>query len=409
MYDPDLDLRNEIVLDICFEYPKYISNATGILICGDIAFSGQSKEYHIAKEFIVDILTKLDLKETDVYCVPGNHDVDQSIPKKEPMVYQLQKMLEEQEDQNKFDKYIADVFHSEISRKALYFPIDCYNLEFAAQYSCDLTMDTPYWEKTFCLSDRIMLSLWGINSTIISNSDDHKEKDVKRKMRLSRNQIPRRKDNTIYMTLCHHPPECWNDIDNILINLINKRARIQLYGHKHLQTIETNENTIIVGSGATHPSRTEPEWIPRYNWITIDLINDNTECYLEVKIYPRIWSGDKFICDESNCTIEHGTKSNYFVDRLNVPNSILHTDTTSDKIQPITVDETIWKRKFVYSFINLPFVTRQSIIEKLGLFYPEEDEGKKHSEIIKDIISRAETKKCVQSLIEELNKNKEEI
>ena len=373
---------------------------------GDIAFSGQSKEYQVAKEFLADILSDLGLKETDVYCVPGNHDVDQSIPKKEPAVYYTQKMLEEQVDQNKFDEAIADIFHSVISRKTLYAPIDCYNSEFALQYSCDVTIDNPYWEKTFYLSDGFMLSLWGINSTIISNADDHKEKTAERKMRVSRNQIPKRKANTIYMTLCHHPPECWNDANNELINLINKRAMVQLYGHKHLQTIEADENTIIVGSGATHPSRTEPDWIPRYNWITIDLVNDNAICYLEVKIYPRIWNGCEFICDESNCTVESETKMDYFVHRLNITDNITLANTTSAQTQSKIAAETLWKRSFVYSFINLPFVTRQSILEKLELFSPEEDEGKKHSEMIPDIINRAETKQCVQALVEEVNKNK---
>lgn len=408
-YDPDSDLRNEIILDIRLEYPKYINNATGVLICGDIAFSGQSKEYQVAKKFLADILIDLGLNEIDVYCVPGNHDVDQSTPKKEPAVYYMQKMLEEQVDQNKFDKAIADIYHSEISRKALYAPIDCYNSEFAIQYSCDVTIDNPYWEKTFNLSDDLMLSLWGINSTIISNSDDHKEKTVERKMRLSRTQIPKRKANTIYMTLCHHPPKCWNDAGNELINLINKRAMIQLYGHKHLQTIEADENTIIVGSGATHPSRSEPDWIPRYNWITIDLVNDNAACYLEVKIYPRIWNGCEFICDKSNCTVQSETKMNYSVHRLNITKNISLSNTTSAQIQSKIATETLWKRSFVYSFLNLPFIIRQSILEELGLFSPEDDEGKKHSEMITNIISRAQTKKCVQALVEEVNKNKEAI
>ena len=68
-YDVDSDLRNEIIRDIHLEYPKYINSATGILICGDIAFSGQSKEYQVAKEFLADILSDLGLKETDVFIV----------------------------------------------------------------------------------------------------------------------------------------------------------------------------------------------------------------------------------------------------------------------------------------------------------------------------------------------------
>lgn len=39
-YDIDHDLRCEIIRDISYEYRKKISTIDGILICGDIAFSG---------------------------------------------------------------------------------------------------------------------------------------------------------------------------------------------------------------------------------------------------------------------------------------------------------------------------------------------------------------------------------
>ena len=367
-YDPDADLRNEIIRDIQLEYPNYINTATGILLCGDIAFSGQIEEYQIAKEFLSEILNSLELEETDVYCVPGNHDVDQAVPRKEPAIYLMQKQLENQVDQNRFDDFITSIFHSSISRKVLYTPIECYNTNFAVQYSCDLTMEKPYWKKSMELDDGFILSLWGINSTIISNSDDHKEKDVERKMRISRMQIPKREANTVYMTLCHHPTECWNDPDNELAHLINKRSVIQLYGHKHLQTIEKKDNTIIIGSGAAHPSRREPDWIPRYNWITINLVNDNSIRYLEVKIYPRIWNDDKFICDDSNCVEEAGKKMNYSYYKLAISDSVSYTNNTLTHVQSDIVDEPSWKRPFVYSFINLPTVTRQSILEMFELF-----------------------------------------
>lgn len=83
-------------------------------------------------------------------------------------------------------------------------------------------------------------------------------------------------------------------------------------------------------------------------------------------------------------------------DEVNNGNNISRADCKYEVNIPIG---TSWKRDFVYSFINLPFVTRQSILETLELFIPEEDEGKKHSEMILDIIHRAETKQCVNELI----------
>ena len=42
-YDLDADLRNELLIDLSKNFPKSISNANGILICGDIAFSAQKR------------------------------------------------------------------------------------------------------------------------------------------------------------------------------------------------------------------------------------------------------------------------------------------------------------------------------------------------------------------------------
>ena len=403
-YDVDEDLRNEIKIDIQLEYPKHIENASGIILCGDIAFSGRDEEYKIAKQFIEDILHSLNLSEVDVYCVPGNHDVDQSIPKMEPAVYYMQKMLEEQSDHDKFDAEIANIFHSNMSKKAIYSPIDCYNTKFAAQYSCDLTLEQPYWEAPLRLTDTYELILWGINSTIISNADDHKDNSVERKMKISHLQLPKRKVNAIHMTICHHPPECWFDPNNELSDILSERVPIQLYGHKHLQTIVADQKKIVVGSGAAHPSRKEPDWIPRYNWITINLVEDSPQ-YLEVKIYPRVWDGSKFICDENNCSVINDMHCNYQLVKLDIKDVALVADNVPAPCEAEV--ETDWKRPLVYSFINLPFVQRQTILDNLGLLDPEVDEGKKHYEIINDILKRAEEKKYVHQFIEEVKKYKE--
>lgn len=51
-YDIDHDLRCEIIRDISYEYRKKISTIDGILICGDIAFSGDEQQYNSATTFL---------------------------------------------------------------------------------------------------------------------------------------------------------------------------------------------------------------------------------------------------------------------------------------------------------------------------------------------------------------------
>lgn len=415
-YDVDEDLRNEILLDIKDEFPKYINKTTGVLVCGDVAFSGQKSEYFVAISFLNEILKSLSLSEADVYCVPGNHDVDQNAPKTEPAVYDLQKDLAEQVNQVSYDTKIADIFRGKISPMTLYKTIECYNNNFAAQYSCYFSTDKLYWENSLKINEKYELSIWGINSTIISNADDHKDPKIERKMRLSEIQIPRRRANTIFMTLCHHPPECWVDQGSCLANKLDQRVMVQLYGHKHLQSIRKSNNSIIVGSGAAHPSRKEPDWLPRYNWITLDIENIYGTEYLVVRIYPRIWNGDKFVCDSKNC-INSCAERNVFseyklilnLDTFQADEQMIERETKMET-KEITKNkiDTSWQREFVYDFINLPFLVRCSILDKYGLCLPE-DEGKKHTEFIADIIQRAEAKNCVHALITEVNKKRENL
>lgn len=78
-YDLDDDLRNELLIDLSKNFPKNISNANGILICGDIAFSAQEREYAVASDFLEQVCQRVSLDPSMVFCVPGNHDVDQAI------------------------------------------------------------------------------------------------------------------------------------------------------------------------------------------------------------------------------------------------------------------------------------------------------------------------------------------
>ena len=74
-YDVDNDLRNELLLD-AESVSKDHGQPQGILVTGDIAFSGTSEEYDIAKEWLAELCIKLGRTLENVWCVPGNHDVE---------------------------------------------------------------------------------------------------------------------------------------------------------------------------------------------------------------------------------------------------------------------------------------------------------------------------------------------
>lgn len=269
-YDVDKDLRNEVLWDITYCCKSAITEINGILICGDIAFSGQAAEYKAASEFLEQICTELSIDRTHIFCVPGNHDVDQNITKNTSCVKLLQHQLENAHTQVDYDLCLAKFMRSPQDAYTLGLPIQNFNETFAARYCCDYTQDKLLWQQIMPIDAEHNLCLVGINSAMISSEEDHISETQEKKMRIGNCQIPERSTHTIYLSLCHHPPECWEDPGKILSEKMSNRVAVQLYGHKHVQKIEFNGKSLIVGSGATHPCRTYGEWKPRYNWITID-------------------------------------------------------------------------------------------------------------------------------------------
>ncbi|MCP5061438.1 MAG: hypothetical protein GY936_03125 [Ignavibacteriae bacterium] len=49
-----------------------------MIITGDIAFSGQKKEYEKAGEYLDKIINVCDIEIENVFMIPGNHDVNRS-------------------------------------------------------------------------------------------------------------------------------------------------------------------------------------------------------------------------------------------------------------------------------------------------------------------------------------------
>ena len=49
-----------------------------VLVTGDLAYSGQASEYALVEKFIEDLALTTDLTRAEIFCIPGNHDIDRS-------------------------------------------------------------------------------------------------------------------------------------------------------------------------------------------------------------------------------------------------------------------------------------------------------------------------------------------
>ena len=265
-FDPDIDLRDALLNDIKNNAVQALEGIAGVLVSGDIAFSGQKEEYELAEQFLNELTTILRIDTTCVYCVPGNHDVNQDTIKNSATIEMLHSNIETKKTLDEATRLLKKFMQDKSFPGGILKPFDNYN-NFANKYSCAVSKEETFWEKDFDLGYSVKLRICGINSCIISNSNDYRNGE-QRYMFVAESQIPSYNEDSITMILSHHPIDLWMFNDELQAKL-DKRAEVQLYGHKHEQAIRKSDENLVLTAGATQPTRGD-DWVPRYNWITIE-------------------------------------------------------------------------------------------------------------------------------------------
>jgi hypothetical protein len=397
-YELDQDLRDQIENDVRSVRDQF-TRVQGVLVSGDVAFSGRKEEYSIALEWLKRLCDLAGCREQDVWCVPGNHDVDRSVYDSSPLLRNMHDALRPN-DRDAIDDRIAEYLRDEMAALLLFRPIERYN-DFAAKFRCPSRPDPLAWQHDLRLNDSSLLRIHGINSALTSDRTDD---DAQRRLVVGTRQVrPREEAGVVYLAMCHHPPDWLLDQDRVSQSL-NARARIQLFGHKHFQTIDEINNCLRIGSGAVHPSRKEKNWLPRYNWLALSVRTRKGERLLQVDVHPRVWSElrTRFVADYDIC---NGQEHRVYTLKLEqwtppAPSPVADPPVSDPVPAPspdagpstgatmVEVDPTDAARTLTYRFLDLPHVVRLQIAQSLGL-YRNEDEGLLDSVLFDRIFERA--------------------
>ena len=287
------------VADLCEK-----KNLDGVLICGDIAFSGKQKEYEIAVSFIDELLRITHCPPERVFIVPGNHDKDRDIYE-----YTRTVLRKDVLTGDSFNA-INHVYDDSLSRLSLYLPFREY-AKFAVRYAkVSELMSLVEQNDKIILPDANMSAYWfspiidevsgvrynffGLNSTLFSDREDSEHKQFLPKQDYS---LITQSKSDVNILLMHHPTsEMING--TALKSDLDARFRIQFYGHLHNQKSGVDGNSIKVYSGAFMPpnmSDTHEEYKPIYNIIEINVKSTSTGRAIDFNILSRIWENDKFI------------------------------------------------------------------------------------------------------------------
>lgn len=412
-YDLDEDLRNELERD-SVRMKDIAGQVQGVLITGDIGFSGAAEEYRTALAWLEDYCSKLGCPSQNVWCTPGNHDVDRGAIRDSALVQNLRRELRPS-DPSKVDPWIEKYSRDPAAAELLYSPIANYNQEFASKFRCQIDAGQPFWEHDLALNDGSVLRLHSVNSTLVSDENDN---DSGCKLIVGRAQGEvRRKDGVEYVILCHHPPSWLVDQDQ-LADCWNTRVVLRLLGHKHRERISRIDGSVVVVAGAAHPSRGEGDWKPAYNVLRIWVAGERASRELMVEVYPRVWNAAKtrFQADFDS----DGSQVRWYATAIDewqgpvaapVPEPAMEVTAVSPRgseIEPATEDnvpELEWTmdhaRRLTYRFLRLPFRGRMKISLSLELI-EDNDGGLQDAELFRRVFRRARESGRLEELWQEV-------
>lgn len=283
-FDVGAELRRELMYDL--EAVVQASRPLdGLLLGGDIAGTGTTDEYEQAGAWIDEFCNKFNVAPERVYCVPGNHDVDQAVIRADPVLKALQDWLLTCRP-DLFNSRLERVLSEGPNRGLLLEGLAPYN-KFAARYGCAMSFEELHWEQVLQLG-QFRLQIVGLASAIISGPSDAKEPELSA-LALGAQGVIGRFHDTFTILLCHHPPSWLRD--RKFVEHYLERAHLQLYGHEHTYDVADVGAGLRVDAGAVHPVRTAEDWEPSYNVVVLR-VNEERESAVDVDIYPRRLQND---------------------------------------------------------------------------------------------------------------------
>ncbi len=297
IHGPHHNVRSEVIRD-CQERFRAIGKVDGILINGDIAFSGKKDQFDRAATWIGDLAAAVGCaEETDVRVIPGNHDVDRS---------QINYFCDTVHDRLRginsagLDAELAKIAAANEESNPLLPKLNNYRI-FASRYGCDFDpVERLSWRKTYAFDANHRFEIVGLTSVLVCDG-----KDAKDKMILGSNQyIIERVDDVEFFVMIHHPLTWFKDHHDAQRYL--DRARVVLTGHEHMQRI--NKESVLGGgdylrvfAGATNAPESSATYAYRYSWLEFALRIDGDQQFIRVTVYPRVWDHTltKFVADRN--------------------------------------------------------------------------------------------------------------
>lgn len=278
------DVKRELVADataVVAALPA--SEVKGILVTGDVAYSGKAEQYEAAGEWLDALAGGIGCPIHRVQMVPGNHDLDRdklSIGGSHLLDYIRQGGPAE------YEKVVSN----DDDRATLFRRFEDYG-RFCIGYNCGLDL-----EAKLATNMRVEVGpgRWirfvRLNSSLLCHgAEKHDPPELvigERQFTIPRNAG---EENVV---LVHHPLNWCKDEADVR-DYIRSRARVFISGHEHnpkvyIDEVENGCDVMMLAAGAAVPFKSNDIYTYTYNVIEFDW--DATTDSLVVTMHPRAWN-----------------------------------------------------------------------------------------------------------------------
>jgi calcineurin-like phosphoesterase family protein len=278
------DVKRELIADAArVVHDLRGSVAHGVLVTGDIAYSGKSWQYADAAKWLDQIAAAVGCDITRIQMVPGNHDLDRD------MLSRAGQLLLDDIRAGGAEEY-EKVLSNDLDRGTLFARFQAYG-SFSEGYDCVLDTQGRYSTNMRVeLAPGRFIKFVRMNSSLLCHG---KENDEEPELLVGERQftIPR-DDGEEVIVLIHHPLHWFKD-SAAVSTYLKSRSRLLITGHEHnpkvaKETIEEGTDFMTLAAGAAVPSKSETAYIFTYNVIEFDWDEDSDG--LAVTIHPRVWN-----------------------------------------------------------------------------------------------------------------------
>lgn len=286
--DPDWYYRNQLINELGNRVAEF-GAFDAILIGGDIAYKGAADEYAEALKWIRELVQACGCELSQVFVIPGNHDVDRNRIKGSTAVRNAQQAVLGAHEERRGREFRAQWTSPETGRH-LTEPLEAYN-EFAKIFGCQIwAPDRLMWRQDIALDGGVKLRIHGMTSPLFCAAgvmDNKEERPGDLYLHASQYVLAREPD-VANLVFCHHPPSWFSDHLEVE-DAVNGRAAIQVFGHEHRRRHLPTATSIRFACPAVTPPKNERKWQPGYTVLEVDVRGSGAARKLHVEAEILVW------------------------------------------------------------------------------------------------------------------------